>query len=122
MLFCNGDVVLCALMKDMCIVVGVNEGHISMGRNTVTQILGDTIHPLHGHKEVLYGCGMSYPVNLSLGDASDAGIEVQVLLPCQQVIQSVHLGTIADVDALVTAVNDVNHPPESTYADRDKRV
>lgn len=70
-------------------------------------------------KQSSLDCGRSYPVYLALGDASDAGIEVHVLLPCQQVIQSVHLGTVTDVDALVTAVNDVNHPPESTYADRD---
>lgn len=43
--------VLCALVKDKCIVVGVRKGHMLMGRNTVTQILGDIIHPLHGHKE-----------------------------------------------------------------------
>lgn len=53
----------------------------------------------------------SYPTDLPLGDASDASVEVQMLLSGEEVIQGVHLGTVTDVYALVTALHDVYHPP-----------
>lgn len=41
----------------------------------------------------------------------NSGIEVQVLLSSQEVIQCVHLRAIANVYALLPAVHDVNHTP-----------
>ena len=53
---------------------------------------------------------LSYPVQLPLCDASNATVEVQVLFSREQVVQRVHLGTVADVDSLVTALHDVYQP------------
>lgn len=52
-----------------------------------------------------------YPVQLPLGDASDSAVEVQVLLACEQVVQRIHLGTVADVDALFAALHNVHQAP-----------
>lgn len=54
---------------------------------------------------------ISYPVQLPLGDASDSAVEVQVLLAGEQVVQRVHLGTVADVDALLAALHNVHQTP-----------
>lgn len=61
---------------------------------------------------------VSYPVNLPLGDSSYAGIEVQMLLSSQQVVKGVHLGTVANVYTLITAVNDVYHSPRKAQEQR----
>lgn len=52
-----------------------------------------------------------YPVQLPLADASDSAVEVQVLLAGEQVVQRVHLGTVADVDALLAALHNVHQTP-----------
>lgn len=63
----------------------------------------------------------SYPVQLSLWDASNATVEVQVLFPGEQIVQCIHLRTVADVDSLVTTLHDVYQTPggikdnEKTY-------
>lgn len=61
-----------------------------------------------------------YSVNFPLGYSSNSGIEVQVLLSGQKVIQSVHLRAIADVYALLPAVHDVNHTPAWTRETRSE--
>lgn len=55
---------------------------------------------------------LPYPVYLLLWDASNASIEVQVLFSSEQTVQCIHLGTVADVNSLVTALHDVYQPPE----------
>lgn len=52
-----------------------------------------------------------HPVQMPLGDASDSAVEVQVLLAGEQVVQRVHLGTVADVDALFAALHNVHQMP-----------
>lgn len=56
-------------------------------------------------------CSFPYPVQLSLWDASNATVEVQVLFPGEQIVQCIHLRTVADVDSLVTTLHDVYQPP-----------
>lgn len=65
---------------------------------------------------------LPYRVELPLGDASDSAVEVQVLLAGEQVIQRVHLGTVADVDALLAALHDVHQTPGETRAEDKTRV
>lgn len=62
----------------------------------------------------------SHLIHLSLTDAPDASVEVQMLFSCQQVIQSVHLRAVADIDPLLPAVHDVHHPPETRRARQEK--
>lgn len=52
-----------------------------------------------------------YPIQLPLGDASDSAVEVQVLLAGEQVVQRVHLRTVADVDALFATLHNVHQTP-----------
>lgn len=52
-----------------------------------------------------------YPLYLPLWDASNASVEVQVLLSSEQIVQGIHLGTVADVNSLVTTLHDVYQPP-----------
>lgn len=50
---------------------------------------------------------LPYPVCLPLWDATYASIEVQMLFSSEQIIQCIHLRTVADVNSLFPALHDV---------------
>lgn len=55
---------------------------------------------------------------MPLGDSPDPAVEVKVLLSGEQVVQRVHLGTVADVDALLAALNNVHQAPGEREGER----
>jgi len=55
---------------------------------------------------------LPYPIYLPLWDATNASVEVQMLLSSKQIIECINLGTVADVNSLVPALHDVYQPPE----------
>lgn len=61
-----------------------------------------------------------YPFHVPLWNASNARIEVQVLFSCEQIVQGIHLGTVADVDSLVAALHDVYKPPGEKNTKKNK--
>lgn len=63
---------------------------------------------------------LSHLINLSLTDAPDASVEVQMLFSSQQVVQSINLRAIADIYPLRSAIHDVHHPPETRHAHQEK--
>lgn len=64
----------------------------------------------------------SHLINLSLADAPDSSVEVQMLFSRQQVVQSVHLRAVADIYPLRPAVHDVHHPPETQHAHQEQKT
>lgn len=60
----------------------------------------------------------SYPIYLRLWDAVYASVEVQMFLSGEQIVQCVHLRTVADSDALAAALHDVDNPPGGNHTER----
>lgn len=64
---------------------------------------------------------LPYPIYLPRWDATNASIEVQMLLSSEQIIKCIHLGTVADVNSLVAALHDVYQPPGGKKKTKEKQ-
>lgn len=63
----------------------------------------------------------SYPVYLSVWKALNTSVKIQVLFSSEQIIQRIHLGTVADINSHVPALHNVYQPPGERHTHTQKQ-